>query len=193
MYWDIGSTNAYFALKLIKPIAERNNAELILHPFNLGYVFRLHNYVLMDEPKIKIENRKRDLCRWAKKYNLDFKFPTEFPIKTSRTLRGAIAMRKFDMEMPFIDAVFSAYWKKNDSSIQTFEGMQSIVNSLGIDPKLFEKTCESDEIREQLIDSTNTGLQRGVFGVPSIFVRDQMFWGKDRMEFVEDELIRISN
>ena len=56
--------------------------------------------------------------------------------------------------------------------------------------KEFEKLCESDKIRQSLIDSTNDGIKRGVFGVPSIFVGSEMFWGKDRMEFVEDELIK---
>ena len=70
MFWDIGSTNAYFALHLIKPILKRTNSDLILHPYNLGFAFRSRNYVLMEEPAIKIENRKVDLARWAKKYNL---------------------------------------------------------------------------------------------------------------------------
>lgn len=55
LYWDAGSTNTYFALKLIKPILERTGAALVLHPYNLGHVFRTNNYVLMDEPPAKIE------------------------------------------------------------------------------------------------------------------------------------------
>jgi len=47
-YWDLGSTNSYFALHLIKPVAARHGATVVPHPFNLGYVFRHHNYVLMD-------------------------------------------------------------------------------------------------------------------------------------------------
>jgi len=56
-YWDVGSTNSYFALKLIKPIAARHHATLTWHPFNLGFVFQSNNYVLMDEPKAKMRNR----------------------------------------------------------------------------------------------------------------------------------------
>ena len=119
MFWDIGSTNAYFALHLIKPILKRTNSELTLHPYNLGFAFRSRNYVLMEEPAIKIENRKVDLARWAKKYNLNFRFPSEFPIKTSRTLRGALAMREFNLETPFIEAIFCEYWENNNSTIQT--------------------------------------------------------------------------
>lgn len=191
MYWDIGSTNTYFALKLIKPVLERNGASLVLHPFNLGHVFRSNNYVLMDEPPAKLENRKRDLMRWAEKYKLAFKIPSKFPIKSSRVMRGALAMRKWNLEMPYIDAVFAAYWEQNDASIAEFAGLRPIVEKLGVDPDEFERVSETDDIRQQLIDSTNRGLIRGVFGVPSTFVGNELFWGKDRMDFVEDELKRL--
>ncbi len=190
MFWDIGSTNAYFALKLINPILKRTKSDLTLHPYNLGFAFRSRNYVLMEEPAVKIANRKIDLARWAKKYNLNFKFPSEFPIKTSRTLRGALAMREFNLEIPFIEKIFSEYWENNNSTIQNYEGMAPIVKKLGINPEEFEQLSESDKIRKSLIDSTNNGIKRGVFGVPSIFVGNEMFWGKDRMDFVEDELMK---
>lgn len=190
LYWDTGSTNTYFALKLIEPILERTGAELVLHPFNLGYVFRAHNYVLMDEPAVKIENRKRDLMRWAEKYHLPFRIPSQFPIKTSRTLRASLAMRKWNLEKPFVDAMMAAYWERDDASIVEYEGMRPIVRDLGVDVDEFEALSESAGVREQLAASTNRGLERGVFGVPSLFVGDELFWGKDRMEFVEEELLR---
>lgn len=190
LYWDAGSTNTYFALKLIKPVLERTGAELVLHPYNLGYVFRSNNYVLMDEPKAKIDNRKRDLMRWAEKYELPFVFPDKFPIKTSRALRGALAMRRWGLELQFTEAVLDAYWERNDITISEYGGLRPIAAALGVDPDEFEGISESSDVRQQLIDSTNRGVERGVFGVPSIFVGDELFWGKDRMEFVEAELLR---
>ena len=189
-YWDIGSTNAYFALHLIKPVLARTGATVVWRPFNLGYVFRHHNYILMDEPAIKIANRKRDLERWRDKYELPFNFPSEFPIKTSRALRGSLAMRRLGLEDAYIEALFAAYWERDDASIQHYAGLAPIVSDLGVDPAEFESLSESDEIREELADSTNQGLDRGVFGVPAMFVGDELFWGKDRMEFIEDELTR---
>ena len=189
-YWDVGSTNTYFAYKLIKPIVQRTNAKLVLHPFNLGYVFRSRDYILMEEPEIKLANRKRDLQRWADKYNLPFKFPDQFPIKTSRALRGAIAMRRWDLEDAYTEAILDAYWERQDASIANYSGLRPIVHALGVNPDEFESASESEAVRQELIDSTNQGLARGVFGVPSLFVGDEMFWGKDRMEFVEDELRR---
>jgi 2-hydroxychromene-2-carboxylate isomerase len=190
LYWDAGSTNTYFAYKLLKPILQRTNAELVLHPFNLGYVFRANNYVLMEEPPAKLANRKRDLMRWAEKYNLPFRLPDRFPIKTSRVLRGALAMRRWNREAAYTEAVLDAYWERNDASIEDFTGLRPIVRELGVDPAEFEELSESDPIRQQLMYSTNRGLDRGVFGVPSIFVGEELFWGKDRMDFVEAELLK---
>ncbi len=190
MYWDAGSTNTYFALKLLRPILERTAARLVLHPYNLGHVFRLHNYVLMEEPAAKIANRKRDLQRWAEKHQLPFRFPTQFPVKTSRVLRGSLAARRWDMELQYVNAVMAAYWERDDASVMDYEGLRPIVAALGIDPDEFEAISESDAVRQELIGSTDNGIQRGVFGVPSIIVGNELFWGKDRMEFVEDELIR---
>lgn len=190
LYWDVGSTNTYFAYKLIKPIVQRTNAELVLRPFNLGYVFRSRNYTLMEEPEIKLANRKRDLQRWAEKHHLPFKFPDQFPIKTSRTLRGALAMRRWGLEDAYTEAVLDAYWERQDASIADYAGLRPIVHALGVDADEFESASESEAIRQELIESTNQGLERGVFGVPSLFVGEEMFWGKDRMEFVEDELLR---
>jgi len=190
LYWDIGSTNTYFALKLVRPVLERTGAELVLHPYNLGHVFRQNDYVVLEEPPAKLANRKRDLARWADKYGLPFRFPTVFPIKSSRVLRGALAMRRWGLELPFVDAVFAAYWERDDASIADYAGMRPIVTTLGVDPAAFEAAAESAEIRQALIDSTDHALARGIFGVPSFVVGDEIFWGKDRMEFVEDELNR---
>ncbi|AGW93066.1 MULTISPECIES: 2-hydroxychromene-2-carboxylate isomerase [Cupriavidus] len=190
VYWDIGSTNTYFALKLIRPILERHDAELVLHPYNLGHVFRQYGYELMKEPKSKLRYRKRDLMRWAEKFNLPFQIPRQFPIKSSRVLRGSLAMRRQGLELEFVEQVFSAYWERGDATIVEYAGLRPIATELGVDPDWFEAMSASDEIGKELVEATDRAVERGVFGVPMILVGDEMFWGKDRMEFVEDELRR---
>ncbi|MBR0822699.1 2-hydroxychromene-2-carboxylate isomerase [Bradyrhizobium liaoningense] len=187
-YWDLGSTNSYFALHLIKPVAKKHDATVVPHPFNLGYVFRKQNYVLMEEPKVKLRSRKIDLMRWARRYNLPFQMPTKFPMKTSPALRGALAMRRLGKEWEFMEKIFAAYWERNDASVGELAGLTPIAVEQGVDPAEFERLVESDEIRDELIAETDRGLERGVFGVPTFFVGEQMFWGKDRMEFIDDEL-----
>jgi len=189
-YWDLGSTNSYFALHLIKPIAERRGARIVPHPFNLGYVFRHHNYVLMDEPKAKIANRIVDLHRWAKRYKLPFRMPTKFPIKTSPALRGALAMRRFGKEWAYLEAIFAAYWERDDASVAELDGLRPVAKSLGVDPDRFVALTESEEVRQQFIDETQAALARGVFGAPTFVVGNEIFWGKDRMDFIDEELAR---
>ena len=187
-FWDIGSTNTYFALHLIRPIVARYGAELVMHPFNLGYVFRHHNYVLTEEPQAKLQNRGRDLRRWAEKYQLGFRMPDTFPIKTSRALRGALVARELDVEDAYIDRLFTRYWEENDASISEYEGIASLANEIETDPDLFVARCEDEDIKQQLIDITQSALERGVFGAPSFYIGGELYWGKDRMDFIEDAL-----
>lgn len=63
LYRDLGSTNTYFAIKLLLPIAAKHDAEIRWHPFNLVHVFQSNNYLLMEEPKAKLQSRKDDLMR----------------------------------------------------------------------------------------------------------------------------------
>jgi 2-hydroxychromene-2-carboxylate isomerase len=191
-YWDVGSTNTYFALKLIKPIATRYGATISWHPFNLGYVFQANNYVLMDEPRAKMRNRLADLNRWAKRYKFPFKVPDNFPIKTSRALKGAIAMRQWDKEAAFINAIFTAYWENNAGDIGEYSALCEIAADLGVDPQEFEDVSESAKVRQTLIDSTNTALEKGIFGAPTMVIDGEIYWGKDRMEFIEDQLAAVA-
>ena len=187
-FWDIGSTNTYFALRLIRPLVARYGAELVMHPFNLGYVFRYHKYVLAEEPQAKLQNRGRDLRRWAERYQLGFRMPDTFPIKTSRALRGALVARELDVEMAYVDRLFTRYWEENDASISEYEGIASVAQDISVDPDRFVARCEDDEIKQELIDITQRALERGVFGAPSFYIEGELYWGKDRMEFIEDAL-----
>jgi 2-hydroxychromene-2-carboxylate isomerase len=189
-YWDLGSTNSYFALHLIKPVAARHGVTVVPHPFNLGYVFRHHNYVLMDEPKAKIANRIVDLHRWARRHKRPFRMPTKFPIKTASALRGALAMRRFGKEWEYLETIFAAYWERDDASVAELDGLRSVAAALGVDPDRFLALSESEEVRQELIAETDAGLARGMFGAPTFVVGDEIFWGKDRMDFIDEELAR---
>ena len=191
-YWDIGSTNSYFAFRLIHPIAQRHGATIRWHPFNLGYVFRSKKYVLMAEPKAKMRNRLADLNRWAEFRELPFRMPDNFPIKTSRALRAAIAMRRWNREFEFMTWIFTAYWEKNIGTVGEYKTLSSLAEELGIDKNTFQAACESIEVKQALIDSTNEALERCVFGAPSIYINDELYWGKDRMEFIDVQLAAMA-
>ncbi len=187
-YWDIGSTNTYFAYHLLRPIAAKHGAEIHYQPFNLGYVFRQHNYALMEEPRAKLSNRRRDLQRWAALHNLPFRMPEVFPIKTSRVLRGALALREHGLEDAYLDACFAAYWEENDHTIADYPRLREIAESLGVSGDAFETACESDELRTALAAVTDRALAGGIFGAPTIVIDGEIYWGKDRFEFIDAHL-----
>lgn len=197
LFYDVGSTNSYFALHLLKRLAVKYGVSVVYQPLNLGYLFRSNNYVLMDESKAKLRNRKRDLMRWAQRYELPFRMPHNFPIKTSPSLRGALAARRFHKEEDYLFAVFSHYWEGEQKAdepamqIDDVECLVQIARSLDIDGEEFSAVLNSPAIRQELIEATKSALDRGVFGAPSILIGDELYWGKDRMEFVEDELKRF--
>lgn len=192
-YWDIGSTNSYFAFHLLRPLAAQYQAIIEYVPFNLGYVFRHHKYALTDEPRAKMANRKADLLRWAAKYELPFRIPDEFPIKTSRALRGALAMREFGLEERFMEQLFRAYWEANDASIQDFPTLTKLAESLGVSGREFGDLAESDRVQRELIECTQGGLEAGVFGAPTMVIDKEIYWGKDRFDFIEDHLQRLTS
>ena len=187
-FWDIGSTNTYFAFHLLRPLAKKYDAQINYVPFNLGYVFRHHNYALTDEPAAKMKNRKIDLMRWAKRHGLNFQVPKEFPIKTSRVLRASLVMREHGLEEAFMEAMFKRYWEQGDASIQTFDGMASSVTELGVDTDRFLAQVDAPQMQDLFIQTTQQALDEGIFGAPTMRVESEIYWGKDRFEFIEDHL-----
>jgi 2-hydroxychromene-2-carboxylate isomerase len=92
--------------------------------------------------------------------------------------------------MDYIDALFARYWEQNDAGVADYPVLREIASSLGVDADAFEAQAESEPIKSELIDSTNNALDMGVFGAPSFLIDGELYWGKDRMEFVEDALRR---
>ena len=192
-FWDIGSTNSYFAFHLLKPLAKKYGAHINYMPFNLGYVFRHHNYVLMEEPAAKMKNRKADLMRWAHRYSLNFAMPKEFPIKTSRVLRAALVAKQHNQIEAFMESIFRRYWEEGDASIQDYAGLAASISELGFDVDQYVAEAESAAVREEFINITQQALNEGIFGAPIMRIEQEIYWGKDRFEFVEDHLKRLTN
>ncbi len=190
-YYDFSSTNSYFATFLTPAVCKRTGAELRWLPFYLGYAFRNNNHSLEKEPRAKLAYFWRDHQRWAKRTGLPFRMPSIFPIKSSQALRGAVVMRQWGKEAAYIQEVFRAYWERNEN-IADPAVLGQIAVGLGVDANAFLRESQGEAARQEVIRVTDEGIKRGVFGAPTFFVGDEMFWGKDRLDFVE-ELLREMN
>jgi len=197
--FDFSSNNAYFAAHMVRALCERLKVPLRWMPFNLGAIFKSTGfsigYTQAAGPQNEaLCNRMRYLAedhrRWAKRLGLPFKdFPVPlFPTSSKKALRCSIAARAHGKEEHWIFAVYDAYWVHN-RDVAEVDVLEDIADELGMDARRLLEEQDSPAVREMLIAAGSEGLERGAFGSPTFFYGGEMFWGKDRLTFLEDLIV----
>jgi 2-hydroxychromene-2-carboxylate isomerase len=159
-------------------------------PLHSAALFRGTGFDVMAMTPRKARYLWRDHARYAEATGLPFRRPRRFPIKTALALRCALAASRIDgsedgsAHVSFSQAVFRAYWER-DEDIANPTVIADLITTVGLDADTILQRADTPEVREELRSITETAGVRGVFGVPMFFVDDEMFWGKDRLEFVE--------
>ena len=199
-YFDFSSTNSYFAAFLLPEICARNDARVNWMPAHFAALFRGTGFDTMAMTPRKARYLWRDHARYAEVTGLPFKKPSRFPIKTSSALRAVLAAgetaRADDggtsrerAQRTISQAIMRAYWER-DEDISRREVLASIASSAGFDGARLLESADAKPARDALAALTEAAVARGVFGAPTFFVSDEMFWGKDRLDFVERWLKR---
>lgn len=185
VFYDVSSPYTYLAFTRLFGIAERFGAKLKLLPVYLGGIFKALDRTL---PHLsKLTYMQKDLNDWASFLSVPLKFPRVFPLNSIHVQRGAVWMKDRGLEEDYLKRVFPAYWVE-DRDLSKDDELSEIVKSLGVDPYAFFQGIRSEEIKQKLKEITEVALGRGVFGVPTFFVGGEMFWGNDRLLFVEHKL-----
>jgi 2-hydroxychromene-2-carboxylate isomerase len=193
VYWDFSSPFAYLGSAQIAGLAARTGANVVWHPLLLGGLFReigMPDVPLASFPEAKQRYTMKDLDRWAAYWGVPFRFPSRFPMRSLDALRFYLALPE-SRRAPFRDAVFRAYWAE-DRDIADRAVLAACVGDETIAREALAK-AGSDEVKAELRASTERAAARGVFGVPTFVVRrsgreEELFWGQDRIELVEDAL-----
>ena len=210
-YFDFSSTNSYFAAFLLPEICARNGARVNWMPTHFAALFRGTGFDVMAMTPRKARYLWRDHARYADLTGLPFKRPSRFPIKTASALRAVLAaariprpdddatVRSDDDGIVHPDddgavrelaqrcisqAIMRAYWE-HDADISNRAVLESIASSAGFDGVQLMELAQASAARDELAALTETAVARGVFGAPTFFVGNEMFWGKDRLDFVE--------
>ncbi len=183
-YYDFSSPYTYIASKRIERICEDNGAELLWKPFLLGGVFNEIGSV----PAIEIDNKfrylRRDFEQSAIYYGVEFKFPDFFPLNSVRSMRGAFAAQEKGKLVEYTHEMFRLYWTQS-VDISKADILGEAVSKIGIETQWFVNRIAEQDIKDKLREETDIAIQRGVFGAPTMFVDDQMFWGNDRLDFLD--------
>jgi 2-hydroxychromene-2-carboxylate isomerase len=190
--FDFGSPNAYLSHLLIPGIEQRTGARFKYVPILLGGVFRLTNNKSPMESfagiKNKLEFQRVEMQRFLKRHNITaFKMNPFFPVNTLQLMRGAVAAGMEGVFMPYVNAMFRNMWaepKKMDDP----EVFRTALTAAGLDADLLLRRTQDDDVKQQLLANTQAAVDRGVFGSPSFFVGDELFFGKDQLRDVEEEI-----
>jgi 2-hydroxychromene-2-carboxylate isomerase len=188
VYWDFSSPFAYLGSTQVEALAKRAGARVEWHPILLGGLFRsigTPDVPLATFPAAKQRFLLNDLHRWAAFWGVPFRFPSRFPTNSLKALRTYLALPE-ERRARFRDATFRAYWAE-DRDISDDAVLAECVGDEAAARDAFAR-AGSDEVKAALRASTERGAARGVFGVPTFIVGDELFWGQDRLELVEAAL-----
>ncbi len=193
LIFDFGSPNAYLTLKVLPELLDRTGAELIVTPCLLGGIFKATGnkapMVQYAEAPAKMAYENLEMRRFIDKHGLTrFRLNPHFPINTLLIMRGAIVAEDEGVLDDYVDAVNRAMWEEG-VKMDDPEAAAAFLTANGFDgPALLARTQEPD-IKARLVANTEAAVARGVFGIPTFFVGDAMFFGKDRLAQVEEALV----
>src|SRR4051794_2883036 len=188
--FDFGSPNAYLAWKVLPGITARTGAEGNIGPCLLGGIFKLTNnaspMVRFGDVKGKLAYEGLETRRFVARHGLTaFRSNPHFPVNTLLIMRGLIAARRAGVGEAYLAAVEAAMWE-NGEKMDDPEVVRRVLDAAGLDgAALIEKT-QDPEVKAELVANTEAAVERGVFGIPTFFVGDEMFFGKDRLGQVEE-------
>ena len=192
--FDFGSPSAYLAHQVIPGIEARTGVRFDYVPVLLGGLFKLANNRSPMEANAGIPLKRAydmlEMRRFIQRHQLtQFQMNPHFPVNTLGIMRGAVAAQRAGVLAPYVDAVFGAMWERGanmaDVAVITEE-----LNSAGLDGAALVAATQDAAVKDQLMANTQAAHARGAFGSPIFFVGEEMYFGKDRLGEVEEEIVR---
>ena len=190
--FDFGSPNAYLAWRVLPKVLQPTGAKLNLIPTLLGGLFKLTNnqppMAAFGPVKGKLDYERRETERFIARHGLTaFRFNPHFPINTLLIMRGLVAARRMGVGEPYLEAVLKAMWE-DGQKMDDPEVVARVLTAAGLDARAILEATQDPEVKAELIANTEAAVARGVFGIPTFFVGSEMFFGKDRLDQVAEEL-----
>lgn len=190
--FDFGSPNAYLAMQVLPAIAARTGAELRISPALLGGIFKITGnqspVTAFGAVQGKLAYESLETRRFVARHGLTrFTQNPHFPVNTLLIMRGLIAARRMGVEGAYTRAVFAGMWerglKMDDPAV-----VAEVLTEAGLDARALLDATQDPEVKAELIANTEAAAARGAFGIPTFFVGDEIFFGKERLGQVEEQL-----
>ena len=192
--FDFGSPNAYLAWKVLPDIAARQGGQVKLIPCLLGGIFKLTGNqaptLAFGAIKGKMDYEMLETRRFIEAHGLtDFRFNPHFPVNTLLLMRGMVAAQGMGLGEVYLDAMLRGMWeeglKLDDPAV-----FAAATDAAGLDGQALLAATADPEVKARLAANTDAAVARGVFGIPTFFVGDEIFFGKERLGQIEAELAK---
>jgi 2-hydroxychromene-2-carboxylate isomerase len=184
-HYDFGSPNAYLVHKVIPATTAATGLEFEYVPILLGGVFKATNNVSpavsLQGIRNKPEYQRIETERFCRAHGIEPYVPNpHFPVNTLKMMRGAAFARSTDYYGRYIDAMYAAMWEQA-LKMDDDEVIASVLDADGLPTREIFEGMSNPEVKQELIALTEASVQRGTFGSPTLFVGDEMFFGKDKL------------
>ena len=191
-FFDVGSPTSYLAWTQLPKIVAETGARIVWRPMLLGGVFKATGNASPVSVPAKGRWMNDDIRRWAAHYDVPFRFNPHFPINTLTLMRGAagLQLRRPDELMRYLDVVQRSMWE-TPKNLGDPAVLAATLTEAGFDAEAFVALVADPEVKAKLVATTEEAVSRGVFGAPTFFVGDAMFFGQDRLDFVRDAVLAI--
>ena len=187
--FDFASPNAYLSYHVLSEVAERNGSALTLTPVLLGGLFKLTNnqapMVAFGGGKGKLDYEMLETQRFIAAHRLErFRFNPHFPINTIMLMRGFIAAQQMGVQQQYVDANLAGMWEQ-EQNMGDPEVATGVWQAAGLDAQALIEAIQTQPVKDALLHNTQQAAERGAFGVPTFFVGQEMFFGKERISQIE--------
>ena len=191
---DCASPNAYLVHKVIPGIEERTGVKVNYVPALLGGIFKATGnqapMIAFGNIKNKLDYDMLETRRFVEKHGLSkFTMNPHFPVITLLSMRGAMVAEREGRLMEYLDQMLFHMWEE-PKKMDDPEVFVEALNSSGFDGASIAEQTQDPEIKAALMSNTEQAVERGAFGIPTIYVGDEMFFGKERLGQVEDEIMK---
>jgi 2-hydroxychromene-2-carboxylate isomerase len=194
--FDFGSPNAYLCHQVLPAIEARTGVRFEYVPVLLGGLFKLANnrspVVAYAEIPNKLAYEHLEMRRFIARHRIGkFRLNPFFPVNTLKIMRLALAAQALGCGPALVDAVFAAMWEQG-RNMDDEADIAAVLAAAGLDAAALVAKAQQPELKAQLAASTQQAFERGAFGAPTFFVGDEMFFGKDRLAAVEEQIGQAS-
>lgn len=190
--FDFGSPNAYLAHLVIPQVESRTGVKFDYVPVLLGGVFKATNNVSpavsLQGIRNKGEYTQLETDRFLRKHGITrYRRNPYFPVNTLKIMRGAIAAQKLGVFERYVDEIYRHMWAE-PRKMDEPDIIRGAFEESGLPAADLLRAMEEVDVKQRLIANTEDAVARGVFGSPSFFVGTELYFGKDRLGEVEEEI-----